>query len=477
MLEKEERVLMTDSEAVKKQAEEIREMKLAYAVRAGVTKGRKREMKRIYSYGAGAIAAAAAAVFIVFSLTGFPNVGGNEILVQTASPKNVTDIELFRPAAARDQGFAAALEQGLVKPVNLGVEKNGVRIDVAGAVADGRNAYVLYSVQNHTKKAAIPIVESLEFGGVEAPSRWAESIYALDHFNSNEISPGETGYFVYKTNLSPTAKYNKDAKLSFKVWDTSANKYQEWLDVAFDLDSNMLKDNERVFYPDQTLTVASQKIKVRQLLYTPLQTYVDLEYDSANEKQIFNMINPVLIGKSGDQSEKLYYPIKMFNDESKTTLVYKCSKLERPDTASLKIFGIGAVNKEKLKLVIDLQKKEILEAPDNLLRIVPPEPDEKQGAGEIYLERTLEHAQVADSRSMWLDDSFTDAKGEKHKQLNPESLGHGGYVTSSKDDYSKDEKTYNFGKEAVNYPQPLTIKVNQYWIPLMDTQSVELIGK
>lgn len=475
MLDKEERVLMTDSDAVKKQAEEIRDMKLANAVRAGISKGRKREMRRIYSYGAAAIAAAAATVFIIFSFTGFPKMAGNETLVQTASPKSVADIELFRQAAARDQGFAAALEQGLVKPVNLGVEKNGYRIDVVGAVADGRNAYILYSVQNHTNKGADPVVSSLELGGVKPPSQRAQSIAALDLDNGNEIPPGDTGYFVYSTNLTPTAQYKKDAKLSIKIWENASYKYLEGFEVDFDFDTNMLKDKERAYYPDQTLTIAGQNIKVRQLLFTPLQTYVDLEYDPANEKQIFNLINPVLIGKSGDQSEKIYYPTEILKDKSKTTLVYRHSRLERPDAASLKAFGISAVNKDQLKIVVDLKKKEIIEAPDDLLRIITPEPGEKAGEGEILLERKLEKVQAVESFDMSLDDSFTDANGETHQRLPSENLSHGG-LTRSKDTF-KDEKTYNFGKEALNYPQPLTIKLEQYWIPVMDTQSVELIAK
>lgn len=475
MLDKEERVLMTDSDRVKKQAGEIRDIKLANAVRAGISKGRKREMRRIYSYGAAAIAAAAAAVFIVFSFTGFPDAGGNEKMVQTASPKSVTDIELFRQAAARDQGFAAALEQGLVKPVKLGVEKSGYRIDVAGAVADGRNAYVLYSLQNHTKKAVHPFVKSLEFGGLEPPSERAQSIAAYDNANGNEIQPGDTGYLVYTTRLSPNVQYQKDAKINFELWDVLGQKKSDKLSITFDFDTNMLKDKERAYYPDRTLTIAGQNIKVRQLLYTPLQTYVDLEYDPANEKQVFNLINPVLIGKSGDQSEKIYYPTEISTNESKMTLVYRHSRLEQPDKASLKVFGISAVNKDQLKLVIDLQKKEIVEAPDDLLRIIAPEPGEKSGEGEIFLERKLEHVQAAESFDMSLDDSFTDANGETHKRLPSENVSHGG-LTRSKDTF-KDEKTYNFGKDALDYPQPLTIKLEKYWIPVMDTQSVELIAK
>ncbi|MNF11901.1 hypothetical protein D3C80_2132360 [compost metagenome] len=34
---------------------------------------------------------------------------------------------------------------------------------------------------------------------------------------------------------------------------------------------------------------------------------------------------------------------------------------------------------------------------------------------------------------------------------------------------------YNFGLQAIDYPQPLTVEIERYWNPVLDTQSVELI--
>ncbi|MWV42828.1 DUF4179 domain-containing protein [Paenibacillus sp. HJL G12] len=472
VLDKEERVLMQDVNDVKRNVEAIREIKITTAVRGGVSKGRKREMRRIYKYGIGAVAAAAAAVIIIFASIGSSANEVEEKVIQTASANSVTDFELFRPIGQRDQGFAAAMEQGLLKPIKQGVEKKGYRVDVAGAVSDGRKAFIMFSVQNHTQHQVSPVIDSLYFGDVEAPSAKAE---AKSVRNSYRIMPGETAYYVYTTNLLPSVDYSKDTKMSVNIWDTVSQKYEKGLDIKFDLDTKALKDEERIYHPSETLTVDGQKINVSQVRFTPLNTYVDLEYDKANDQQIFKVINPVVIGKSGDHTEKLYYPEEVLKDNTKVTLVYKSSQLDQLDTTSLKVFGIAAVKKDQLKVVVDLKKREILAAPDDLLQILPS--DQQADDEEVYFYRKLEQAQVAESLGMWLAPTFTDANGKQHKMLSPKSTSHSGTISSTKEDTMEDETPYNFGKGALNYPQPLTIEVKQYWVPIMDSQTVELASK
>lgn len=141
----------------------------------------------------------------------------------------------------------------------------------------------------------------------------------------------------------------------------------------------MLKAQERILKTDKTLTVDGQKIKVNLVQYTPLSTYVDLEYDLNNDKQIFQLINPVLINTNGGATEKLFYPdivnsdnSEVYSDNTKFTLVFRNSQSSlnrQPDTVSLKTFGISAVEKNKMKIVVDLNKQQIIEAPGSTLSL------------------------------------------------------------------------------------------------------------
>lgn len=477
MLDKEYE-LMKDSTVLNEKANFLPESKLSTAIREGMEQGRKRERRRKYSVSMGTLAALSVVVLLLIIVNGSPFTEIQDRHSLTSSISSVNDLESFPSELIYDNSLRMALEDGLVKPINLITEKNGYGVELLGAVTDGRKAYVLFNVINNKEVDIILRGFSLEFGGYAAPSFGAR----FDNLSGNgQISAGQSSYYVYSTDLLPNDPYTKDAKIRISLSDTSiqalnstSKKYVTSMDISLQLEPNMFADKERVYSPNRTLTVDGQKINVSQLLFTPLNTYVDLEYDQANEKQIYKLLNPVLIGKRGEHVEKLYYPQSILRDDPKVTLVYKSSQLDQLGTLSLKTFGIAAVKKDKLKIVVDLNKKLIIEAPDDHLQMFDSDP--VSGSGEVYFLRKLENAQAAESFGMWLEESFTDATGVEHSRLSPEGIGHSGLIKSLKDDIIEDQTSYNFGEKAVNYPQPLTIKVKQYWIPNMDTRAVELLN-
>ncbi|QWU15387.1 protein of unknown function [Paenibacillus sophorae] len=488
MIEKEERILHQNAHEVNRHADTFQEMKIYNAMRGGIMRGKKREKRRIYSYGVGVAIAAAAAVLITFSFIGLPAKEVAEHSVQTASTKNWDNFKEYRLSYRLDPSLASALEQNLVKPVRQSAENKGYRVDVAGAVTDGRKVFVLYSVHNNTDKEVIHADFSLQFGAFKDP--YPHKGTSLDMLGSeSRIPAGQSVDFIYSTNLSPSVQYSKKVNLNVALTETSEealassgssnSKYRTDLDVAFELDPDMFKDQQHTLSANRTLTVDGQKINVRQVLYTPMGTYVDLEYDKNNEKRIFQLINPVLIGKKGDTTEKLYYPgiitsdnSEVYTDDSKATLVFKNSQYSQPDSVTLKTFGISAVDKDQMKIVVDLVKKQIIEAPGSGLELVEPTPESNPEAGEILLRQKIDNAQYLNTYT-WLADSFTDAQGKVHKRAPSGSFG----VSRSKDGTAVNEIRYNFGEDAKNYPQPLTIPIEKFINPIWDTQAVELYSK
>ncbi|KTD86837.1 DUF4179 domain-containing protein [Paenibacillus etheri] len=490
MTEKEDRILRKNVDDVQQNVETIQEMKIYNAMKKGIVEGKKREKRRIYTTGMGVVAAAAVAVLVTYSTIGLPNKGVAQPSVQSASIKNTDNFKAYRSFSRLEPALASALEQNLVVPVGQSAENKGYRVDVTGAVTDGRKVYILYTVQNNTDEVVIHADFALQYEGIKDSSLHKGASLSM-LASESRIQPGQSMDFIYSNNLSPTVKYPKKVNYNIILTETSdkallssSNKYRTSLDVAFELDPDMLKAKERILDTDGTLTVDGQKIKVTGVQYTPLSTYVDLEYDQNNDKRIFQLINPVLISKKGDTTEKLYYPdiinsdnSEVYSDNSKFTLVFKNSKGIQPDTVSLKTFGISAVEKDQMKIVVDLNKQQIIEAPGSDIELVAPTPADYADEGEILLRHTIANAQYL-KYSTRLAETFTDAKGKVYKRaIKTTSAGNfGGYMTS-KDGTAVDEMRYTFGAEAKNYPQPLTITLEKYINPISDTQAVELYSK
>ncbi|OBZ14143.1 hypothetical protein A8L34_09260 [Bacillus sp. FJAT-27264] len=483
MIDKEKDILLRNAHEVNQHAEAFEEKHLYNAMRGGIMTGRKRERRRKYSLGIG-MAAAAVAIILILSIVKAPVKEVAQATIRSEVNKEWSDSELFRSVRVDDQSYISILDRNLIDPVYHSAEKNGLKVEVMGGATDGRKVFILYSVENKTDKLGIHTVATLHYGNFEAPS-----IGTSLTSSKNEVWAGQTAYYVYSAKLPYSVTYPKDVKFDVTLNDinTNSKKYRTELDIPFELDPDMFKDQQHTVSTNRTLIVDGQKINVKQVLYTPLGTYVDIEYDKDNDKQIFQLLNPVLMVKKAGQTEKTYYPSfitssnsEVYTDSSKATLVFKSSEYNDPDSISLKAFGISAVEKDQMKIVIDLNKNEIIEAPGSNLELVEPKPEDYAEPGEILLRHKFGNAQYLSSTYNSLADTFTDAEGQVHKQVSVNKTTPGGNFGGSigfRDGTAEDQLRYRFGEKAKDYPQPLTITIERYKNPIMDTQVVELYSK
>lgn len=404
-----------------------------------------------------------------------------EYTVHTASPANPgTASYPFDASMIRDKTLLNALNQNLLQPVNKGVEKAGFKVEIKNTVSDGRQVFIIYSVQNNTDQTVIHADFGLEFGTIEAADIGAK----LEMLGTNsQIQAGQTLYFVYFNNLSPDMEYAEEVKYNIVLTQTSdialsssSNKYRTSLEVPFKLDTDMLKDRNQTWTAKQDLSVAGQKLKVNEVLFTPLSTYVDLEADERNAKQVNGLINPVLIGKSGDKIIKSYYPTvitadnsELWKDPSHFTLVYTSKDYKALDSLSLKTFGIAAVERDQMKLVVDLKKQQIVEAPDGFSI---KNAGESAKPGVIVFRNKRENIETQDSFMMRLAENYTDADGKVYTRPGGEGVFTQSVARGATE--FDEEYDYNFGLQASDYPQPITVEIERYWNPVLDTQSVEL---
>ncbi|WP_342549024.1 DUF4179 domain-containing protein [Paenibacillus sp. FSL P2-0089] len=505
MLEKEERVLKQDAQEVHLHAEEIQELKIHNAMRSGMAQGKKRSKRRFYSYGAGAVLAAAAAIFVLVSSIGLPAEGTDDSVlggsVQAASTTSWNDFADYRKQPLKNQLVGGILERNLVQPVRQSASNKGYRMDVDGAVTDGRKVYILFNVHNGTDKVVNPGHTKIQFGDYEVPDPHRGAALELVYSGESRIQPGEDKKFIYSTNYPAAITASKEVKFTVILTGTSdqalvssSNKYRTSLEVSFQLDPDEFKDQVHTLSVNRTLTVDGQQIKVRQVQYTPFNTYVDLEYDEANTKQIFSLLNPVLIATTGSQTEKLVYPGRItadnseeYKDHSQATLVFRYTQLNQPDSATLKIAGISALEPDRMKFVVDPNKQQVIEAPTNDWEMITSKQEHNAAAEEILLRRKVtdmfyytdsQGAVQAESIGVGLDDKFTDASGQVHDRTNRETpLIEFGGTTVSRDGTGIVEMSLSFGSQAADYPQPLTQSVWRIWNPIMETHSIELFSK
>ncbi|WP_150274676.1 DUF4179 domain-containing protein [Paenibacillus tepidiphilus] len=480
---KEERLLQQDASEINQLAEAQPEMKIYEAMRKGVNQGKVRYRKRRYLLGITLSVAAAAAIMLFalpFLQERMESPAANAFqdgYMEVTFDKNWSDSAKFSTASFSDVSLQSAVKNGLIQPVYTSIVQKGFRVEMMGGVTDGRRVLLLYSVKNMTEQTVKHANFALNYGGHAVSDTGASlDITAED----NNILPGQTAYFAYSSYLSPSEDYSKDARydltfteISPQALTASSNKYRTSLSLPFELDPYWLKTTKEVYDPQRTLTVAGQNIQVSQVLYTPLNTYVDVEYDGSNDYNIFQLIEPSLVGTTKGNRKTLNYRrsitslnTDVYTGEAKATVVLDPSPVGELDAARLQVAGIAAVPKDQMQIVVDINKLEVLEAPDSLLTV-----STKTEEGRLSFEHRREHALMENSFSMRLKNTYTDAAGKEHTQEGDTASSS---QSNSGNDTVYEELTYNFGPNAGRYPQPLTIEIERYWNPVLEQGGVDL---
>ncbi|GGN99858.1 DUF4179 domain-containing protein [Saccharibacillus kuerlensis] len=467
MDEKVQKMLRSDAEVNSDQAAGMSRAKLDSAVRRGIREGKLRARRRSFFYASGGVLAFAAALLLTFAAL---QPAGNMAGDPTASvQRDWGEFEVFRESAENDTMLTGALNRGEIQPLEAAVEKNGYTVTLHGAVADSRSMILLYSVKNDSANAALLDNAAVEY---EEPGYAMGSSYSGDR----RVASGETSYEIVSVILNGDIEYSSAAALNLIVTtDTpeallsSSYKYRTEISLPFEWNPSMLVAKERTLEYDRVLTVDGQQIHVLRTLLTPIGTYVDIAYDDNNAKKIFNVIRPRLsIVHDGRTMELISDSSFSIGElDGGESIHFTGAVPENVDSVTLEIDGISALEREKLKLVIDTETMRVLEAPDDKTGVEPAGP--RYGKGVIAIKRTGAHVSGLAS-NMLLDSVFEDGSGKQHDM---ESEGHRGGSTGSMNETEAETFSYfDIGEEKL--PQPLTFTIQSYPNPILEAARIRI---
>ena len=151
-------------------------------------------------------------------------------------------------------------------------------------------------------------------------------------------------------------------------------------------------------------------MRVRQ---TPLNLELTLRKDTANTKEIRGLINLRLIDSAG-----MEWRSNIASVGEEMVYSFQPNYFAQSKRLTLKADGLYMYNKGK-KIVIDTQKRIVLEAPDSRLRLDSPNPALQQDGKDFWiLAVTAENLDSIDSQNQGynlLSETFEDGAGTKHQ--------------------------------------------------------------
>lgn len=481
MTEQEER-LRQYLRGVEAEAESVPDVRLDGAIRAGMAQGRQSRSGQRFRIGW--MAAALAAAVLVMFLPSLRPGGGEQAAEHPAKaivkqPASWGSLEVFRPEVEDNQTIRSALDAGRVLPLNESVSLGeDYKLTLNGAIADAKGITILYTFENFTGQRVNHYLSLEDRKGAAIASFSTGGQYTEDS-GSPRITRDFTQIFYEKDrdtfdSLQAALTVMPDtpeAKLS------SSTKYRKTLTVPFTLDRNKVLQGNRRFTLDRELVIAGQKVKVSEFYLGATGTYMTYSFDGKNSMKVFDFLNDRIVFDGSGEGQELYSHSAFTPRVGKITQIYPADSRFETGAFAFKADGILALNKDKLDVVVDLEKGKILKAPDDRLTLSPAMQD-AQGNELIFRMFVPETEYQTMGGTLSLDDNYTDGERSGHWLSSGKSSE--GVVTSGTDTAAEENgvkgyyREFHYYLERQDLPQPLTFKLTNYPSPLHDPQSLRI---
>lgn len=271
-----------------------------------------------------------------------------------------------------DKGIKDALNNGFIENIGQSVEHDNLIFTINDIIIDNSKAVVFYTIENRGNHKYVNIDEMIIQGEGEEIVASSGIVKVVDrdmikfnkientvdfHFKDAAKIPGKLRIDVTLEEIAE--KYGGEAEVLPYIWN-----------FEISLDNKKLQDMSKIYEINKAAEIEGQKIFFESLVVTPMQAALKIHYDKSNTKQILHFDDieivdeagevrrPIVNGKSGvkidDYNEIIYFQSNYFRDSKELYIRGK---------------SLRAVDKDKLYLKVDLDKKELLTAPDGNIKM------------------------------------------------------------------------------------------------------------
>jgi hypothetical protein len=325
---------------------------------------KKKTKIRIYSYIAALI------IFVFFSAS----IRVSPVFASYIS--KVPGLQYLVNLINYDKGISDAVENNFIQNVNMSQEHEGLVFTIKDIIIDNSKAILFYSIKNKTDHKFVNITEIKlkdENGKVVVAST------NMDQFNNKNMMDekellGKVDFNFIKETLLPDKLF-----IDVKLQDEPTNERSKFdkknilistWKFNIPIDNAKLETMKVVYNLNQTIEIEGQKILFKTVTITPTQIAAEIEYDKNNSKKILRYDDIEIVNESGEKWGTIMNGVSGRRmDDDHETLFFQSNYFTMPKELYIKGSGIKALDNDKLKVIVDVDKKVLLKAPDDKLTL------------------------------------------------------------------------------------------------------------
>lgn len=359
------------------------EEKIDEAIAMGIRRGQEAAWRRrIRSRRRkGAVAALFAALVIcLFSIRVSP--------VFAAIVREIPGMEKFVDLIRRshDKGVQLAVDHDLLQPIGASDARDGMRFTVQGIIADHSRMVLYYDIEFSSPDEYADLAPSLtdvngqslpatiSYHGQEEPKEGEDRKYGIQSGTMDIQLRDGSGFpdeVVLKVRLKrkplpdpsqlPGMMFMEDENAGGRISGTEGTELQ----IPFRIDRARFADLTQELLIHQTVDIWGQKVIFEKAVISPLRVAVHMTYPASNTKQIFSPGDIRLVDDKGIEWHQTM--AQMTKDQP--VLYFESPYFKMPEALFIEGSWFRALDKDKLDVFMDLDKQEIIQAPDDKLSL------------------------------------------------------------------------------------------------------------
>ncbi|WP_432664048.1 DUF4179 domain-containing protein [Wukongibacter baidiensis] len=360
----------------------------------------------------------------------------------------------------KDEGIKLAIKNNFIQDIGISDEYDDLVFTVDSLIFDGRRMVLFYTIEN---KGDHKYIEYFDFDILDDKGEHLPASYGHPYYDDTNLNEVRKIHDTFDLSLSPEMEVPDSIQIKVKIRESvvdvdSRNEFvgrddeeeysrskelpYTW-DVTIPLDKELFK-NEKITYDiNETVEIAGQKLYFDRLTVYPITSILHLRYDVNNSMNIFSVEDLRIVDNNREWQNGLNGLISSNPDDFRRDLYFESNYFTRPDSVHIMGNGIKAIDKEKIDVVVDIEKTKLLNSPDRDFKF--REVENRPTTDTISL--VFEYPDEGLSFSF----DFKDAEGNI---LRADSLGHSSTENSS--------QIFFMIPKDLDYVNPITLTLSNY---------------
>ncbi len=273
-----------------------------------------------------------------------------------------------------DMGLADAIKNDLVQPINQTIEHDEVAITLREMIIDEKEGMLVYTIENKGSHRFIKLydIRLMDNKGKEIkidtafPSNTGEDFQIYKRINRS-----------LKFSFPDGTEIPENFTINIELKETENESLGPFIKLPYkwsfdiNIDKNKFDNKIKNYDINQGVEIEGQKITFTSISITPMKSELYFEYNPNNTKKILSLNDIVISDEEGNiRKSTSFIGMPTEIGDNRYVMYFESSYFFESKELYIKGSELNAVDKEKELIVFDIDKKKIIQAPDDRLQLL-----------------------------------------------------------------------------------------------------------